>query len=186
MNARERYLAIMNFQGVDRLPNWELGVWGQTYERWLKEGAKEEEIKGDWFRGEPKIAKLDRRGFIPLKLGPIPGFYQLIEQAERYKIFIDEWGRKRRSLSEGVIRGTTLSMDTYLDFFVKKREDFLEMKKHFNPDEPMRYPPDWEELKKKMGGKRLSFISDGELWVWGVILESTAVNGYSEFILCFL
>jgi len=149
MNSRERFISTINFKKTDRYPYFELGIWGQTYERWLKEGLKEEELAGDWFRGEPKFARLDRREFIRLNMGPLPGFYRVLEETDRYILYIDNWGEKRRSLKEGAERGTSLSMDTFLDFFVKDREDFLEMKKHFDPENPERYPQNWENLKEE-------------------------------------
>ncbi|MQY60149.1 MAG: hypothetical protein GH144_11220 [Clostridia bacterium] len=33
MNSRERDFAAMNFRQTDRYPYFELGIWGQTYER---------------------------------------------------------------------------------------------------------------------------------------------------------
>jgi len=150
MNGRERFLRIMSFKEVDRYPFYELGCWGQTIERWLKEGLKEEELKGDWFKGEPKFAHLDRREFIPLNMSILPPFeYKVFEENERYIVFQDGFGRKRRALKEGTVRDTRLSMDTYLDFFVKDRPTFLEMKKRYNPNDPSRYPEDWEELKQQ-------------------------------------
>jgi len=149
VNALERFLATVQFKPVDRYPFWELGIWGQTYERWLREGLSEDDLRGDWFRGEPKFANLDKREFIPLNLKPIPSFERIIEENERYIIFRDEWGRIRRALKQGTVRGTRPSMDTYLDFFVKNRKDFLEMKSHLDPYEPKRYPENWEELKKE-------------------------------------
>ncbi len=157
MNSRERYLATMSFQETDRYPYFELGGWAQTYERWLKEGLTEDELKGDWFRGEPKFAHLDKREFIKLDMGPIPGFERTIEETDRYILLIDRWGEKRRGLKVGAVkrmRGSKvylarLSMDQYLDFFVKNRNDFLEMKKHFDPSEPSRYPENWDELKEE-------------------------------------
>jgi len=149
MTERERYLRTMNFEEVDRFPFYELGIWGQTYERWLKEGLPEEELRGDWLRGEPKFAGLDKRDFIPLDLGPIPGFEEVVEESERYVVFLDRWGQKRRALKEGEARGTRASMDTFLDFFVKTREDFLEFKKRFDPKDPTRYPKNWEEMKRR-------------------------------------
>jgi len=149
MNNRERYLATMNFQQTDRYPYFEMGIWGQTYERWMKEGLKEEALKGNWFRGEPEFAKLDRRDFIRLDMGPIPGFERTLEETDRYRVFIDRRGQKRRELKEGIARGTRLSMDTFIDFFVKNRNDFLEMKKHFDLHEPSRYPQNWDDLKKE-------------------------------------
>ncbi len=149
MTPRERFLAVMSFRPADRYPYWELGLWGQTYERWLGEGLKEEDLTGDWFRGQPRFAGLDPRDFIPLDMNPIPGFDEIIEETDRYLVFRDRWGQKRRALKEGTVRGTRLSMDTFLDFFVKTREDFLEFKKHMDPSEPSRYPANWEELKRK-------------------------------------
>ena len=149
MNNRERYLKTVKFQKPDRYPLYELGIWGQTYERWISEGLKKEELDGDWFRGQPKFAGLDRREFIRLNMGPIPGLDKTIEETDRYVIFMDAWGETRKGLKEGTVMGTRLSMDTFMDFFVKKREDFLEFKKHFNPDDPARYPQNWEDLKKE-------------------------------------
>jgi hypothetical protein len=150
MNDLERFLATVSFQKVDRYPYWELGIWGQTYDRWLQEGLSEEELKGDWFRGEPKFAKLDKRDFIPLNLEPIPGFEEkVIAENDRYLVFRDKWGRIRRALKKGEAHGTRASMDTYIDFYVKDWESFREFKKHFNPYDLGRYPENWEELKKK-------------------------------------
>jgi len=149
MNERERFLATVKFRETDRYPYWELGLWGQTYERWLNEGLNECELNGDWFRGEPKFAGLDRREYITLDLHPIPSFERTIEENDRYVSFVDRWGRVRRALKEGTTRGTRSSMDTYLDFPVKDQDDFLEMKEHFDPHEPLRYPKNWEALKEK-------------------------------------
>jgi len=150
MDGRERFLRIMSFQEVDRYPFYELGCWGQTIDRWLKEGLTEEELKGDWFKGEPKFASFDRREFLPINMSILPPFeYKVFEENERYIIFRDEIGRTHRALKEGTVRGCRLSMDTYLDFFVKDRATFLEMKKRYNPVDPSRYPENWEELKQQ-------------------------------------
>ena len=39
MTPRERFLAMMEYRPVDRLPNEELEVWPQTIERWRKQGC---------------------------------------------------------------------------------------------------------------------------------------------------
>lgn len=143
-------MSIVRFQKVDRYPYWELGIWGQTYDRWIREGLNEEELRGDWFRGEPKFAKLDKRDFIPINLEPIPGFEEkIISEDRRYVVFRDKWGRIRRALKEGEAHGTRASMDTYIEFFVKDRESFREFKKYFDPYDFRRYPKNWEELKRK-------------------------------------
>lgn len=149
MNSRERYLATMSFKEADRYPYFELGIWDQTHERWLKEGLKAEDLEGDWCRGEPRLARLDKREFIKFDMTPIPGFEETITETDRYVVFVDRWGIKRRALKEGTVGSTRACMDTYLDFFVKDRHDFLEMKKHLDPYEASRYPKNWDELKKE-------------------------------------
>lgn len=39
MNLRERFLATMAFEPVDRLPQWDLDYWNETLARWQAEGA---------------------------------------------------------------------------------------------------------------------------------------------------
>lgn len=149
MNARERHINTMKFKPVDKVPNYELGLWGQTYERWLTEGLPESEITGNWFEGVPKVGRMDRREYIGLAMGPMPDFYRVLEETERYILFIDAKGEKRRSLKAGAVKGTNLSMDTFLEFPIKDRKDFLEFKKRFDPKDPKRYPADWEAKKKE-------------------------------------
>jgi len=38
MNARERFLACMRFQPVDRVPNWEMGYWAGALQQWHAQG----------------------------------------------------------------------------------------------------------------------------------------------------
>jgi len=97
VNARERFLATVRFKPVDRYPYWEMGIWGQTYERWLREGLSEDDLRGDWFRGEPKFAELDKREFIPLNFKPIPSFEKIIGESKWYVIFRDEVGKNQKS-----------------------------------------------------------------------------------------
>ena len=151
MTDRERYLRTMSLQETDRFPFHEIGAWEQTLEEWKAQGLPEEEMEreGGFFKGGTKILQLDRREFISLNMGPIPGFYRVLEETDRYVIFTDSWGIKRRALKEGTVRGMRLSMDTYLDFPVKKRGDFLELKGHFDPGEPSRYPKNWDELRER-------------------------------------
>ena len=68
MNSRERFLACMRFQPVDRAPNWEMGYWAGALDRWQSEGLPRHPraprdlvpgagVKGEgfpWRRGEPK------------------------------------------------------------------------------------------------------------------------------------
>jgi hypothetical protein len=37
MTDRERFINVMEYKPVDRVPNHEIGVWIQTIERWKNE-----------------------------------------------------------------------------------------------------------------------------------------------------
>jgi len=68
MDSRERFLACMRFQRVDRAPNWEMGYWAGTLARWRAEGLPShpqdhlglepgDGVKGEgfpWRRSEPR------------------------------------------------------------------------------------------------------------------------------------
>ena len=38
MTHLDRFLAVMEYRPVDRVINWEVGVWPETQKRWAKEG----------------------------------------------------------------------------------------------------------------------------------------------------
>jgi len=146
MTDRERFLNVMEFKPVDRYPNYELGVWGQTIERWYSEGLPRDVCYWNWFEGEPYF-EIDRRMFIPVNARIVPAFdEEVIEENDRYIIFKDGIGRIRKAMKEGTVRGTRPSMDQYIDFPVKDRKSFEEIKKRYNPKSPIRYPMWWDEM----------------------------------------
>ncbi|MEM3046307.1 MAG: uroporphyrinogen decarboxylase family protein [Candidatus Bathyarchaeia archaeon] len=171
MTPRERFLRCMRFQSVDRPPNFELGYWGQTVERWLQEGMPKEaypwltdydqrgirvgrrRYEGPLY-GHPYFG-LDERPCVPLELFALPPFeVKVLEETDRYLLYYDEDGILRKALKEGTVRGTRPSMDTYLDFPVKNREDFVELRKRYDPRDPRRYPEDWPAVVAEYGPHR--------------------------------
>lgn len=145
MNNKERFINNMEYKEVDYVPNWELAVWGQTAERWEKEGLDPDKVHWDWFKGE-EYFDMDYREFIDIKAGMIPPYEQkVIEEDERHMIYLDPQGRTRKALKEGQTRGTRMSMDQYLDFPVKDKKDFEELKKRYQPRIEERYPDNWRE-----------------------------------------
>ncbi len=66
MNARERFLACMDYKPVDRTPFWSWGGWPETIERWTKEGY-------DPQKSEP-ASICDNRIWIGHWFFPNPGF----------------------------------------------------------------------------------------------------------------
>jgi hypothetical protein len=144
MTSRERFLAVMEYQPFDRLPNHEVGVWGQTMDRWQQEGLDIYNLHWDWFTGEESLG-MDPREFIPVNFGMLPGFEEeVLEQTDRYLIKRQWNGIVTKALLEGTAHGTRASMDEYMDFPVKNRDDFRQLKKRYGAAHQGRYPAQWE------------------------------------------
>ena len=149
MNDRERFIRTMQFKSVDRFPYFELGLWGQTVERYLKEGMPEEAAKDNFFVGS-RFFRLDHREFAPVNLSMVPGFTSKVyHEDERVVIMRDGTGIVRKGMKEGTVRGTRPSMDQYVQFPVENPMDFVAMKLRHDPRTPGRYPANWPDLVKK-------------------------------------
>ena len=108
MTPRDRFVNSLTFQPVDRVFNMELGLWGQTYERWYGEGMPRHVLYGDWFSGEEYFG-LDQREFIPINMGMIPGFdYEVLEEDERTLTFRGGDGVVHKALKEAPSGGRGL------------------------------------------------------------------------------
>jgi len=147
MTHRECFQKVMAGKVTDWVPNYELGCWGQTTQRWLDEGMPPDKVYlGDMFEGEP-LFKLNRRNFARLDFSMIPAFeYEVIEETERYITARHANGIVTKALKEGTVRGTRMSMDAYIDHPVKNRADWRDVKRRYDPTAPVRYPFWWDEM----------------------------------------
>jgi hypothetical protein len=146
MDPLSRFLAVMEYQPVDRVPNHEVGVWGQTIDRWKDEGLDIYDLSWDWFTGE-EFFELDPREYIPVNFGMLPEFEEeILEQTDRYVIKRQVNGIVTKALLEGTAHGMRACMDEYLDFPVKNRVDFQEITRRYVSAHKGRYPPEWETI----------------------------------------
>jgi hypothetical protein len=146
MTHLERFLAVMEYQPVDRVPNWELGAWPQTRERWEQEGLKKNLWHWNWFPGEEALG-MDPREFIYFNNSYIPAFdVETLAEDERTVTFSDELGRVRKALKEGTSRGGRMSMDTYIRFPVNSMEDWQAIKPRLQIY-PERYEAYWQVFR---------------------------------------
>lgn len=186
MNHLERFLAVMEYQPVDRVPNWELGAWPQTRDRWEAEGLDSTWWHWDWFTGE-KALGMDPREFIRFNGSLLPAFdEETLSEDERYITIKDSVGRTRIGLKEGTSRGGRMSMDTYVDFPVHNIEEWQALKPRLLMRQD-RYEPYWEELRVDGWRKRaypLIFAQNcgtmGFYW-WGRDLMGTEGLSYAMF-----
>jgi len=140
LTDRERFLQTMLFGTPDRIPYRFGHPRESTLRAWRKQGLPSG-INFEEFVG------MDRWESIPIDLGPVPPFEErIIEQNERYKIWIDRLGAKRLDFVRDPTPGFVTR--TWLEFPVKTRDDFKEMVKRYDPETPERYPSNWEELKE--------------------------------------
>jgi len=148
MNNRERYVRTMHFQPVDRVPNWEDGPQEQTLQRWYGEGMPRgtDLERGSWCYYGSEFFELDRQGYVDVDMGFLPLFDpEVLWDDEKYEIKRSIHGFVSKALKRGFVRGQRISMDQYLEFPVKTREDWEKLKARLDPDSPARYPMWWDD-----------------------------------------
>lgn len=146
MTYLERFLTAMEYGPMDRVPNWELGVWPQTRERWETEGLDPYSFHWAWFTGEEGLG-MDVKEFIRFDGGLLPPFEEeMLAEDERTVIFRDRLGRVRRALKEGTLGGSRMSMDSYMGFPVTDMRTWQALKPRFRMS-PERYEPGWRALR---------------------------------------
>jgi uroporphyrinogen decarboxylase len=147
MNELERFLATMEYGTADQVPNWELGVWPQTRQRWETEGLDPATMHWNWFPGEGAL-DMDAKEFIAFSGAMIPAFeHEVIEEDERTITYRGPKGRIRKALKDGAVDGARMSMDQYLRFPVRTMEDWQQVKKRYNPHDARRYEPNWQRVR---------------------------------------
>lgn len=154
MTRKERFLKIAHFEliGDVFLSSYHQWFWYDVLKRWVKEGAPER-ILQDEYRAE--FFGFERVEVIPIKstimclgesFGPpyIPPFIPLFERKilkeGEHRMVIDEGGRKILEYKKQPER-----MPQWLEFPVKTKKDWVEVKKRLNPDSPERFPAWWDD-----------------------------------------
>jgi len=163
MNARERFLAIMNFEEPDRNFVWEFGYWSGTVRRWYQEGLprvhglRDDIADGtglfaesagvplnrdtapdvhDYFKMDPYLVR------VPLNIGAYPPFeVKVLEDHGDWYIW-QEWdGCRRKELKNRT------SLPTIVGGPVKDRESWERYKaERLRPSLKGRLPDNWSQL----------------------------------------
>ena len=137
MNDRERFVACVLGEPVDRPPYWLFwGPWRTTWQRWQREGKPASVTDYRSVFQPDHVPEI-----VPVNCGPYPAIDQTI-LAEDDETFVhyDSWGIKRRDFKHSE------SMSEFLEFPVKSREDWRRFRdERLNPDDPRRLDGDWRE-----------------------------------------
>lgn len=168
MNARERFLAIAKFEKPDMVP---VSGWPRkaTLERWHAEGLPKNIDLATYFKFEPggDITSYPSEGFEyvwdqmssrGINLGPLPPFnYKILEKNDRYWVWVDGLGIKQRGFKDDWERGWSgFATRQFLEFPVKDRSGFSEIKRRYELRISERYPKDWSKVLKELGRRDYS------------------------------
>ena len=147
MNARERFVDTLLFKQVDRAPFTEwCGYWDETLLRWHCEGLPIGTSVEDYFGFDsglrPPYPTVPNG--VPIDMLLVPRFVEkTLEENERYRIFVDNIGIKKRILkSSSSPQGR---MPQHLDWPVRNREEFQKVKARFSSEDPRRIGVQWSE-----------------------------------------
>ena len=139
MNQRERFKRTMRFEPVDRVPFWDYGYWKENIEVWKDEGLPSLVSHIEEFFG------IEEWTYAPVNTGMRPGFdFQTIEEDERSRVVRDRSGVVKRESKVGS------SIPQFIEFPVKTRADWDEIRERFDPEAPGRYGDDWDETVRSL------------------------------------
>lgn len=137
MTDRERFLACLRGDPVDRPPYWLFwGPWRTTRARWVREGLPADcDVRSMLGSDKPPVS-------VPVNCGPCPRMErQVLEEDEDFVVFTDSWGIRRRDYKHGE------SMSEFLQFPVATRRGWEVYKEErLDPDHPERLAGNWREL----------------------------------------
>ncbi len=133
MTHRERFLATMRYEPVDRVPFRGFGAWPETIERWKREGYDPDHPP---FQQDPWI------GFAHWFFPNPPFERTIVEEDEHTRTFINPEGILMRERKDA----PASSMPQFLRFPVQTREDFRRFwAERMRPDLAARIGPDWTQ-----------------------------------------
>ena len=169
MNARERFLAVMNFEPVDRTLKWEIGYWVRALRRWYAEGlprgvgVREDLVDGDVILAEvfPAVnaeRESDLHEFfdmdepllnVPLERWFVPPFEE--------EVLEDHGDWVLRRTKEGMVernRKDRTGFPHWVQGAVANREDWERIKgERLRPTLEGRLPQEWPSLVKEFRGR---------------------------------
>jgi len=133
---RERFRKIIRHQRPDRMPYSFGGPRASTFKAWRKQGLSEELLR-NW---HTFIGGDGGMGIGMFYMGPLPPFEEKVIKIEgNRRIWTDHMGVTREDAVNQPTEG--FATRRYIEFPVKDKATFEEMKKHYDPHTPDRTRP---------------------------------------------
>jgi uroporphyrinogen decarboxylase len=139
MTLQDRFRRVMQYRKVDRIPFFEFGYWEETLGEWHEQGLPPD-VTSEWRAYQ--YFGIENWHTAPIDTGMRPGFEgRIIEETEDRIVAVDG----QRCTYEINKKGHK-SIPHYLDFGLKTRADWADWVDRLDPDDPGRYPDNWDEL----------------------------------------
>ena len=150
MTNRDRFRAAMEFAPTDRPCHVEYGFWPQTIAAWREQGLPDA-VRDPPFAhlGEqPDLFRhfdVTRCGYIlPSQYLLDPADVVVLEDTDSYVMTRDALGRTIKHSKRGA------SLPGYVDYRIRSRRDYEELKHQLRPAPHLRYGENWNELAQRM------------------------------------
>jgi uroporphyrinogen decarboxylase len=140
----------MSFQAVDRVPLMEMGVWGETLERWHREGLPKWVTSIRHLEDRLGLDRSFNLDWLPIDDGIFPGFErEVLEETPDEIVVRDEGGITSRQ------RKHFASIPQYLRFPVETEADYERLLPRLDGRDPGRYPADFDQelASRRMRGE---------------------------------
>jgi len=165
MNARQKFLSVMNFEKNASIPKTEFAYWAGTISNWFEQGLpKIEDLPGEILNSESiraskplaeeYAAEVDKNIMpyfnldsylekFPIDYSPMFEKNMIIDQKD-YKIFTDKYGLTSKVLKQ------KSSIPMVIDYPIKNKKGFYKYISHYDSDFSKRLPKDFYNLAKKL------------------------------------
>lgn len=176
MNTRERYLETVLFGKPDRIPFQPGGPRESTLAHWHATGLAK---NVDWFdelcrRIDIQIEKPKVSVYLGVNTTMIPEFEQKILERKKGSIVVQDWKGNICEISDTYDSAYCGGKGGKIDFVTRKWikcpvenwADWEQMKTRYNPDDPARFPSDFDErcLKAKNRDSVMGIGVSGVFW----------------------
>ena len=175
MNARERYLETMLFGSPDRIPFEPGKPREKTLKRWHSEGLPE---GANWYDHLCELIGIDaamqvdpigESGLVNFRMNP--KFEEKVLEHKNGHYILQDWMGNIVEISDEfdytyIREPKDFVTRKWHSFPVVTHEDFEEMKQRFDPDDPIRYPEDFDKQVEALKNREhiLTLNFSGPFW----------------------